>query len=83
MLIKFDILYIQNTILKLSFKELKKLSIWHSLYFLYNYFFYKVFVWIVLSIVLSVILLVEHACTNKNLYKINFFFCLDDFLKTS
>lgn len=69
MLIKFVILYIQNTVLKLYFKELVKiLSMWHSLYFLYKYFFYKVFV----RIVLSVILLVEHARTNKNLCKIDF-----------
>ncbi len=68
MLIKFVILYIQNTVLKLYFKELKILSMWHSLYFLYNFFFYKVFV----RIVLSVILLVEHARTNKNLCKFDF-----------
>lgn len=68
MLIKFVILYIQNTVLKLYFKELKILSIWHSLYFLYNYFFYKVFV----REVLSIILLVELAHTNKNLCKIDF-----------
>lgn len=68
MLIKFVILYIRNTVLKLYFKELKKLLMWHSLYFLYNSFFYKVFV----RIVLSVILLVEHVRTNKNLYKIDF-----------